>query len=120
MAPPTTAAGITTPRRTCAGCSGAASAGRCHASTAAARRDARATCAAAGARLRSALKRAVAVDPAVFYKDEVCEKYQMPSNQWCYDAVRQRPVGAINQPLIHWINRPTFQQVIEIQRSVPR
>ncbi len=37
----------------------------------------------------------------------------MPSSQWCYDAVRQRPVGAINQPLIHWINRPTFQQVVE-------
>jgi hypothetical protein len=34
--------------------------------------------------------------------------------------VRQRAVGAINQPLIHWINRPTFQQVIEIKKSAPR
>jgi hypothetical protein len=34
--------------------------------------------------------------------------------------VRQRPVGAINQPLIHWINRPTFQQVIEIKKRAPR
>jgi acyl-homoserine lactone acylase PvdQ len=72
------------------------------------------------ARLRSALKRALAADPAVFYKDEICEDYEMPSDQWCYDAVRQRPVGAINQPLIHWINRPTFQQVIEIQKAAPR
>ena len=72
------------------------------------------------ARLRSSLKRAVAADPAVFYKDETCEDYGMPSDQWCYDAVRQRPVGAINQPLIHWINRPTFQQVIEIQKQAPR
>jgi hypothetical protein len=56
---------------------------------------------------------------AVFYKDEICEDYEMPSDQWCYDTVRQRPVGAINQPLIHWINRPTFQQVIEI-KSAPR
>ena len=71
------------------------------------------------ARLRSALKRAVAADPAVFYKDETCEDYGMPSDQWCYDTVRQRPVGAINQPLIHWINRPTFQQVIEIQNAGP-
>ena len=71
------------------------------------------------ARLRSSLKRAVAADPAVFYKDETCEDYDLP-NQWCYDAVRQQPVGAINQPLIHWINRPTFQQVIEIQKQSPR
>jgi acyl-homoserine lactone acylase PvdQ len=72
------------------------------------------------ARLRSALKRALAADTGVFYKDETCEAYGMSSDQWCYDAVRQRPVGAINQPLIHWINRPTFQQVIEIQKAAPR
>jgi hypothetical protein len=70
--------------------------------------------------LRGSLRRAIKSDPAVFYKDEVCEDYGMPSNQWCYDSVRQRPVGAINQPLIHWINRPTFQQVIEVQRAAPR
>ena len=64
-------------------------------------------------RLRASLKRALKQDPGVFYKDKTCEDYEMPSSQWCYDAVRQRPVGAINQPLIHWINRPTFQQVVE-------
>jgi hypothetical protein len=69
--------------------------------------------------LRGSLRRAVKADPGVFYKDEICEDYGMPSNQWCFDAVRQRPVGAINQPLIHWINRPTFQQVVEVQRDVP-
>jgi hypothetical protein len=26
-----------------------------------------------------------------------------------------RPLGAITQPLIPWINRPTFQQVVEVQ-----
>jgi acyl-homoserine lactone acylase PvdQ len=72
------------------------------------------------ARLRASLKRALKADPAVFYQDEVCEDYEMPSNQWCFDAVRHRPVGAINQPLIHWINRPTFQQVIEVQKAAPR
>jgi len=71
-------------------------------------------------RLRASLKRALRQDPAVFYKDKTCEDYEMPSSQWCYDAVRQRPVGAINQPLIHWINRPTFQQVVEIGKQVPR
>ena len=65
-------------------------------------------------RLRASLKRALKQDPGVFYKDKTCEDYEMPSSQWCYDAVRQRPVGAINQPLIHWINRPTFQQVVEV------
>jgi hypothetical protein len=72
------------------------------------------------ARLRASLKRALNSDPAVFYKDEICEDYEKPSDQWCFDAVRQRPVGAINQPLIHWINRPTFQQVIEIKKRAPR
>ena len=72
------------------------------------------------ARLRASLKRALNSDPAVFYKDQVCEDYEKPSDQWCFDAVRQRPVGAINQQLIHWINRPTFQQVIEIKKRAPR
>jgi hypothetical protein len=40
-------------------------------------------------------------------------------DQWCWDAVRQRPLGAISQPLIHWINRPTFQQAVEIPGSAP-
>ena len=71
-------------------------------------------------RLRRSLKRALAVNPADFYRDEICEDYEMPSSQWCFDAVRHRPVGAINQPLIHWINRPTFQQVVEVQRQAPR
>jgi hypothetical protein len=70
-------------------------------------------------RLRASLKRALKQDPAVFYKDETCEDYEMPSSQWCYDAVRQRPVGAINQPLIHWINRPTFQQLVEVGSGCP-
>jgi hypothetical protein len=71
-------------------------------------------------RLRASLKRAIKSDPAVFYKDEICEDYGMPSSQWCFDTVRHSPVGAINQPLIHWINRPTFQQVVEVQRAAPR
>ena len=37
------------------------------------------------------------------------------NNQWCYDAIEFRPVGLLDQPFIHWINRPTFQQVVEVQ-----
>ncbi|MGH2798272.1 MAG: penicillin acylase family protein [Thermoleophilaceae bacterium] len=72
------------------------------------------------ARLAASLKAALAVDPAQLYRDEACEDYGKPSDQWCYDAVRHRPVGAINQPLTHWINRPTFQQLVEVQRRAPR
>jgi hypothetical protein len=32
----------------------------------------------------------------------------------CSDAIQFRAIGAIAQPLIEWINRPTFQQADEI------
>jgi acyl-homoserine lactone acylase PvdQ len=32
--------------------------------------------------------------------------------QWCYDSIRHTAIGAISQPPIHTINRPTFQQVV--------
>jgi hypothetical protein len=38
----------------------------------------------------------------------------MEGSQWCFDAVFHRPLGAVTQPLIHWINRPTFQQAVEV------
>jgi acyl-homoserine lactone acylase PvdQ len=40
--------------------------------------------------------------------------------QWCFDAIRFRPTGAVSQPFIHWINRPTYQQAVEIQGHRPR
>jgi hypothetical protein len=33
----------------------------------------------------------------------------------CSDSIQFRVIGAIKQPLIEWINRPTFQQAVEIQ-----
>jgi acyl-homoserine lactone acylase PvdQ len=41
-------------------------------------------------------------------------------DQWCFDSVWFRAVGGATQPLIHWINRPTFQQANEIQSQVRR
>ncbi|HEY6888171.1 MAG TPA: penicillin acylase family protein [Solirubrobacter sp.] len=69
--------------------------------------------------LRASLKAALkAPDP---YKgDAVCEKQPKLDAQWCFDAVRQRPTGGTSQPLIHWINRPTYQQAVEIPRRLPR
>jgi hypothetical protein len=37
------------------------------------------------------------------------------SDQWCFDSVRFRPIGGVTVRTIHWINRPTFQQAIEVQ-----
>jgi acyl-homoserine lactone acylase PvdQ len=42
------------------------------------------------------------------------------SDQWCWDSVRFRPIGGITVPTIHWINRPTFQQAVEIPSHRPR
>jgi len=69
------------------------------------------------------------VSAQTLYRDDVCESQpglgpkdprREPSDQFCFDAVRQRPLGAAEQPLIHWINRPTFQQIVEIQSHRPR
>jgi hypothetical protein len=72
------------------------------------------------ARVLTSLGRALGVNVTKLYADDVCEKYGKPSDQWCFDTVRQRPIGAISQQLIHWINRPTFQQVVEVQKKAPR
>jgi hypothetical protein len=65
------------------------------------------------AMLASTLAQALKMTPDQIYPgDADCKA----GDQWCWDAVRMRPLGAITQPLIHWINRPTFQQAVEIQR----
>jgi len=71
-------------------------------------------------RLLTSLGKALGADTKLLYDDKVCRDYGEPSDQWCFDAVRQRPVGAINQQLIHWINRPTFQQVVEVRKRASR
>jgi hypothetical protein len=66
--------------------------------------------------LASTLAKALKIPQSQVYSgDPECED----GDQWCWDAERPLPLGAISQPLIHWINRPTFQQTVEIQRSAP-
>ena len=74
--------------------------------------------------LARSLKAAVTVPSQTTYKDEVCgsqpglgpqDPGRKPFDQACFDRIRFRPLGAAEQPLIHWINRPTFQQIVEIQ-----
>jgi hypothetical protein len=38
----------------------------------------------------------------------------------CFDAVLFRPTGGITQPLIHWVNRPAYQQAVEVVGHRPR
>jgi len=71
-------------------------------------------------RLLASLGKALGAKQHDLYGDDVCQKYGKPDDQWCFDAVRQRPIGAISQQLIHWINRPTFQQLVEVRRRAPR
>jgi acyl-homoserine lactone acylase PvdQ len=48
--------------------------------------------------------------------DAVCRAGDQP----CLDDVRFRPLGGVTQPLIPWINRPTYQQAVEVQGRSPR
>jgi hypothetical protein len=82
--------------------------------------------------LRQALADALAVSPADLYDEDqgtagVQRVSGCPagkSDQWCFDSVRFRPIGAVTVPTIHWINRPTYQQAVEVQghreRGYPR
>jgi hypothetical protein len=70
--------------------------------------------------LASSLKDALADDPAKLYADRVCEAAGRGGDQACFDSIWHRPLGGITHPLIPWQNRPTFQQVVEIPRRLPR
>jgi acyl-homoserine lactone acylase PvdQ len=72
------------------------------------------------AALTQALRRALAADPAALYQDDVCDRQGRGGDQWCHDAIWFRPLGGVTQPLIHWQNRPTYQQIVEVQGHRPR
>jgi hypothetical protein len=65
--------------------------------------------------LLGSLKRALKVPESKLYPGD-CEQ---GDPQWCYDAVEHQALGAVSQPPIHWINRPTFQQAVEIGAGGP-
>jgi penicillin amidase len=78
--------------------------------------------------LRTSLSAALAEPPAQTYDEDpsttgtqrvdTCPAGK--SDQWCWDSVRFRPVGAVTVRTIHWIDRPTFQQAVEIPGHRPR
>jgi Penicillin amidase len=65
--------------------------------------------------LASSLKAAVAVPASTLYRDDTCAKAGQNGSQTCFDSISYRPLGAITQPLETWINRPTFQQVVQVK-----
>jgi hypothetical protein len=63
------------------------------------------------AALESSLRQAAAESPQQVYpKDNVCAA----GDQMCSDSIQSRAIGAITQPPIEWINRPTFQQADDL------
>ncbi len=78
--------------------------------------------------LRQSLRDALDVPATTLYdEDPVAAGVQRAdtcppanSDQWCWDSVRFRPIGAVTHPTFHWINRPTFQQAVDIQGHRPR
>jgi acyl-homoserine lactone acylase PvdQ len=71
--------------------------------------------------LRQSLKQALAVPASELYSgDATCAKAKRDGDQACYDEVSFRALGGITQPLISWINRPTYQQAVEIKGHRPR
>jgi acyl-homoserine lactone acylase PvdQ len=70
--------------------------------------------------LVSSLKEALGVPASTLYADDTCSDAGQPASQTCFDKISFRPLGAITQPLIPWVNRPTYQQVVEVQGHGPR
>jgi acyl-homoserine lactone acylase PvdQ len=66
--------------------------------------------------LAASLLDAVNVTKEQLYTDSGCTAGDQP----CFDAVRFRAIGAVTVPSIPWINRPTFQQAVEVQGHRPR
>jgi acyl-homoserine lactone acylase PvdQ len=68
------------------------------------------------AALIDSLEQAIAIpyDEVYAGADEDCEG---GDRQWCFDAVEFTATGGITQDPFHWINRPTFQQVVEPGRG---
>jgi hypothetical protein len=67
--------------------------------------------------LEDSLRQAVGESPQQVYPgDSLCSA----GDQMCADSIQFRPIGVITQPLIEWVNRPTFQQADEILGHGPR
>ena len=69
------------------------------------------------AAILSSLSAALAVNPADLYAKGDCDK---DPDAECFDKNRWVEAAAVTVPPMPFQNRPTFQQVIEIPKSLPR
>ncbi|MGI8556922.1 MAG: penicillin acylase family protein [Solirubrobacteraceae bacterium] len=78
--------------------------------------------AACRAMLAATLKQAIAVSQnrAQLYTDSSCASAKRTGDQECFDTIEFRATGAVSVPLMPWVNRPTFQQAVEIPSHRPR
>ena len=68
------------------------------------------------AALLSSLQAALGVPKETLWQTAGCTN----GDETCFDAVRFRPIGAITVPELPWINRPTYQQVVQVNGHRPR
>jgi len=68
------------------------------------------------AALLSSLQAALQVPKEQLWQTAGCTA----GDETCFDAVRFRPIGAITVPELPWINRPTYQQVVQVNGHRPR
>jgi hypothetical protein len=67
--------------------------------------------------LQQALLAATSVTPAQLYGQGACSSNPQPS---CFDQNRFTTASAISLPPFPFQNRPTFQQVVTLTRTLPR
>jgi hypothetical protein len=68
------------------------------------------------AALLSSLQAALQVPKEQLWQTAGCTN----GDETCFDAVRFRAIGAITVPELPWINRPTYQQVVQVNGHRPR
>ena len=66
---------------------------------------------------RNSLLAAMSVTPAQMYGYGACTSNPQPS---CFDKDEFTDASAISLPAFPFQNRPTFQQVVELTRTLPR
>jgi acyl-homoserine lactone acylase PvdQ len=71
--------------------------------------------------LIKSLEQALAHDSdAELYPGQPDSACKLGDAQVCNDTIRYRATGAVTQPPQPWIDRPTFQQAVEVGSSAPR
>jgi hypothetical protein len=69
--------------------------------------------------LRTTLARAIRAASSAYRDDETCRDPGRMSPQACYDSILVRTLAGGAVERIPWIDRPTYQQAVSVQRRLP-